>query len=219
VIGTVFFSGVFVWLTVDTALKVPEQTRDKNITEEVKRGKIIWEKNNCMGCHTIMGEGAYYAPELTKAYERRGEEWLSIFLKDPEKMYPNERKMVNYHFTDGEIKDVIAFLKWVGEVDLNGFPAKPTLQKVQANVAAKAGVSEHTAPEKFKLLCTACHSVQGKGGNVGPALDGVANKYDHQYLDKWLLDPFAVKKDTKMPKLPLTDAERNDIVSYLLTLK
>lgn len=69
--------------------------------------------------------------ELTKAYERRGEQWLTLFLKDPEALYPGQRKMVNYHFSDAEIADVIAFLKWVGEVDLNGFPAKPTLSQTK----------------------------------------------------------------------------------------
>ena len=39
----------------------------------------------------------------------------SRFLKDPEALYPGQRKMVNYHFSDAEIADVIAFLKWVGK--------------------------------------------------------------------------------------------------------
>jgi nitric oxide reductase subunit C len=81
IIGTVAFSGVFLWLTVDTMRKIPQQTRQQNITAEVNRGKLIWDANNCMGCHTIFGEGAYYAPELTKAYERRGEQWLTLFFK------------------------------------------------------------------------------------------------------------------------------------------
>jgi len=65
IVGTVAFSGVFLWLTVDTMQKIPQQTHQQNITAEVNRGKMIWDKNNCMGCHTIFGEGAYYAPELT----------------------------------------------------------------------------------------------------------------------------------------------------------
>jgi len=89
---------------------VPAQTRAANITAEVARGKRIWEDNNCMGCHTLFGEGAYYAPELTKAVERRGKPWLRLFLKNPEGMYPNDRKMVNYHFNDAQIEDAIAFL-------------------------------------------------------------------------------------------------------------
>ena len=46
-----------------------DQSNHENITEAVVRGKEIWETNNCMGCHTIFGEGAYYAPELTKVVE------------------------------------------------------------------------------------------------------------------------------------------------------
>jgi nitric oxide reductase subunit C len=218
VIGTLFFSGVFVWLTVDTALKVPDQTKGYNITEEVKRGKEIWEKNNCMGCHTIMGEGAYYAPELTKAVERRGEEWLRVFLKDPEKMYPNERRMVNYHFNDDQITDVIAFLKWVGEVDLNGFPAKPSLKQT-SSVSQSASPALDGAPAKYKALCTACHSVGNNGGNVGPALDGVGSRFDREYLVRWISDPLAVKPDSKMPQLPLSAGEAEEIADFLLTLK
>ena len=74
-----------------------------------------------------MGEGAYYAPELTKVYERRGPQFMKAMLKNPEAMYPGQRKMQNYNFKDEEIEHLVAFLKWVGEMDLNGFPAKPHL--------------------------------------------------------------------------------------------
>ena len=125
--GTGVFSAAFLSLTFDTHRKVPAQTHADKITPAVTRGKHIWEDNNCMGCHTLFGEGAYYAPELTKVVERRGKPWMRLFLKDPEAMYPNERKMVNYHFKDDQIDDVIAFFEWCGNVDLNGFPAKPPL--------------------------------------------------------------------------------------------
>lgn len=222
IIGTIFFSGVFLWLTVDTLRQVPNQTKDQNITAEVNRGKIIWEKNNCMGCHTIFGEGAYYAPELTKAYDRRGEPWLKVFLKDPEAMFPGERKMTNYHFNDQEISDVIAFLKWCGEVDLNGFPPKPTLEAPSTAIKAPAiGTSDSlavAAPLKFTQLCTACHAVKGIGGKVGPALDGVANRIDEATLFKRIKDPKSVKADSKMPNLGLKDEEIAQVVTYLKTL-
>lgn len=219
VIGTVFFSGVFLWLTVDTLRQVPNQTKSYNITPAVDRGKQIWEKNNCMGCHTIFGEGAYYAPELTKTVERRGEAWLKVFLKDPEAMYPNDRKMVNYHFTDAEIADVIAFLKWAGEVDLNGFPAKPTLNGGAKPVQASVSTSTAQAPASFNQLCTACHSVGGKGGNVGPALDGVASRLPAAEMAKRIENPLSVKADSKMPKLNLPASEISQLVAYLQTLK
>ena len=80
-----------------------------------------------MGCHTILGEGAYYAPELTKVYERRGPAFIKAMLRDPEAMYPGQRRMVKYDFTDEEMEAMVAFLKWIGEMDLNGFPPEPTL--------------------------------------------------------------------------------------------
>ncbi|MBN8221720.1 MAG: c-type cytochrome [Spirochaetes bacterium] len=224
--GTVIFSGVFIALTVDTVRQTDARTKSQNLTDAVKRGKLIWEKNNCMGCHTILGEGAYYAPELTKVFEKRGEAFIRTFIKDPQAMYPGERKMVKYNFSDAEITDVIAFLKWVGEIDTNGWPPKPDIVAPSAATQVNTPVATNTPetkavpqPEKFAQLCIACHSLSGKGGVVGPQLDKVGAKYDATYFDKWLKDPQSVKPGTAMPKLPLSDAERADIVRYLAAQK
>ena len=126
-LGTAVCGGAFVLLTVDTFKRIPKQTNQAEMTEAVVRGKHLFEKNNCMGCHTILGEGAYYAPELTKVIERRGEDFVKATIKDPETMMPGMRKMTKYNFTDAEIDDLTEFFKWVGKMDLNGFPPKPDL--------------------------------------------------------------------------------------------
>ncbi len=221
-IGTVGFSLLFLFLTVDTMRQVPKQTNQDQITEAVKRGKRIWEHNYCMGCHTIFGEGAYYAPELTKVIDRRGEAWIRVFLKDPQAMYPGQRKMTNYDFSEGQIDDLIAYFDWIGKVDLNGFPPKPVKRLVQA-ASSNSGSSFATTtvdqPAIYGQLCTACHSLQGSGGNVGPALDGVGNRFDEEYLGKWLKDPQAVIAGTAMPKLPLSDSDISALTAFLSGLK
>ncbi len=127
--GTIISFLVFLGLTWHTlAREVPEQTNAKNITESVIRGKKIFDSNNCMGCHTIFGEGAYYAPELTKAYQRKGEAYIKTVLTVKTPWAPRGRKMVAYGMSEQDAADVIAFLKWAGEVDLNGFPPEPDLQ-------------------------------------------------------------------------------------------
>ncbi|TGM13022.1 cytochrome c [Leptospira selangorensis] len=216
-VGTFLFSAVFLLLTYDSLKYVYSSNSSKTLSEEVIRGKELWEKNNCMGCHTILGEGAYYAPELTKVYERRGPEWIRVFLKDPQAMYPGERKMVKYDFSESQISDIIAFLKWNGELDLKGFPPKPEYKSSTQLVNAESAAV--VQPEKFKQICTACHSVGGAGGNVGPALDSVGKKYDIAYLQNWLRDPQKIKPGTAMPKLPLSDNEIKDLSSYLSQLK
>ena len=106
---------------------MPKQTNEANLTESVARGKHLFDSNNCMGCHTILGEGAYYAPELTKVATRRSKRYIKNFINDPQKYSSSGRKMVDYDFSDQELNDLYAFFKWIGEIDLNGFPPEPGL--------------------------------------------------------------------------------------------
>ncbi len=213
--GTGVFTVAFLALTVDSMRQVPALTNEENLTDEVIAGKVIWEKNNCMGCHTLFGEGAYYAPELTKVVERRGKEWIKLFLKDPEAMFPGERKMVNYHFTDQEIDEVVAFLDWCGKVDLNGFPADPPLGRVATPPPVTSKVAQ---PEVFTTkTCAGCHSIGGVGGNVGPALDTVGKRLGRDGVKEQIVNPRKVEAGKmQMPKIPMTDEELNTLVDYLM---
>jgi nitric oxide reductase subunit C len=218
-VGTGLCGAAFVGLTLDTFRRIPEQTHEQHITEEVAHGKALWEANNCMGCHTLFGEGAYYAPELTKVYERRGETFIRGMLTDPQAMFPGQRKMQKYDFSDDEKDALIAFFKWAGEVDLNGFPAKPSMPTALAVPAAGAATHADERPQVFRQICVTCHSIGGQGGNVGPALDGIASRRDGDWLRKWLANPVAVKADSKMPKLDLSDKQISEVVSFLETKK
>ncbi len=55
--GTGLFTAAFLGLTYDSHKQVPKQTNQDKLTAEVIAGKKIWEDNNCMGCHTLFGEG------------------------------------------------------------------------------------------------------------------------------------------------------------------
>lgn len=216
--GTGVFSIAFLALTVDSMIQIPEQTNADQITAEVVAGKRIWEENNCMGCHTLFGEGAYYAPELTKVIDRRGKPWLRMFLKDPQAMFPGDRKMVNYHFTDKEIEDVLAFFDWCGKVDLNGFPADPPLRHLISPAVVGDDGSVLDIPVTYQAICAACHSIGGEGGTIGPALDDVRNRKTPAELKEWISNPQKVKPGTAMPLIPMTEDELNEVVAYLSSL-
>ncbi|MBL8733203.1 MAG: c-type cytochrome [Planctomycetes bacterium] len=215
--GTFVCFGAFVLLTLDTLRRIPAQTNQEAMTDAVVRGKHLWDSSNCMGCHTLLGEGAYYAPELTRVYERRGPMFIAAMLKDPQAMYPGQRRMQDYGFDDAQINDLVAFLQWIGTMDLNGFPAKPTLGNVAVAVSASGDPLATTGdrPQVFNQICIACHSLRGQGGQVGPALDDVGNRFDVDYLQRWLRDPASVKKDTKMPKLPLSEESITELAAFL----
>jgi len=126
--GTLVTFLIFIGLTVYSLSGEQDQTNEENLTAEVVRGKEIWESNNCMGCHTLLGEGGYYAPELTKVIDRlnfkyndNGEEIIKGILMSKTPWQPNGRQMVAYGMSEGEATDVIAFFNWIGKIDLNGF--------------------------------------------------------------------------------------------------
>jgi nitric oxide reductase subunit C len=222
-VGTGICAITFGLLTWDTFQRIPGQTREANLSDSAKRGKHLFETNNCMGCHTILGEGAYYAPELTKVYDRRGAQFIQGMLKDPNAMYPGQRKMVKYNFKDQEITDLVAFFKWIGEIDLNGYPPQSNLTRIalptQSGSQKAVVATSIDRPKIFNQMCVACHSLNGEGGNVGPALDTVGARFNRDFFVSWLHDPNKIRPDTKMPKLPLSDEDIIELSAFLSELK
>ncbi len=62
--GSAFFFAIFLGLTAHSHYYMRTTSTDEStLTDSVARGKHVWEKNACINCHTILGEGAYFAPE------------------------------------------------------------------------------------------------------------------------------------------------------------
>jgi len=99
----------------------------------VTHGKLTVQSRNCMNCHTLLGNGAYYAPDLTKAWldpawvnEDVRENLMLQFLMDPTanaRTFGSGRRMAHLGLREDEARSVIAFLKWMATIDTNGFPA------------------------------------------------------------------------------------------------
>lgn len=114
--GGVFFLLVLIGLTVDTVRGLPATDNSENITEQVAAGKRLWEINDCIGCHTLLGEGAYFAPELGNVYTRFGNNTEAIkgFIKSrPKNGIPGRRSMPQFNFTDEQLEEIAQFLKYV----------------------------------------------------------------------------------------------------------
>ena len=120
--GTAFFALLFIGLIVNTEGHIPKRSNAAAITPEVVRGKAIWETRNCIGCHTLLGEGAYFAPELGNVYKRRGGDFIKAWIKAQPTLVPGRRQMPQFNFTDSQLDDLVEFLKWTGEIDTNRWP-------------------------------------------------------------------------------------------------
>jgi nitric oxide reductase subunit C len=101
-------------------------------------GKLGSQAKNCMDCHTLLGNGAYYAPDLTKAWldpawgpdgamqaltgKNTKEEAMAEFLQHPDQYPTHARMMPDLGITAKEAKGLVAFLKHMSSIDTNGFP-------------------------------------------------------------------------------------------------
>lgn len=121
----------------------------------VSHGKLTTQAKNCMNCHTLLGNGAYFAPDLTKAWldpswgskEAREQGMVEFLMKPTDKLHnASGRRMPNLGITEAEAKATVAFLKWMSAIDTNGFPHnfKP-IDQADAPVAAPA--TAEPAPE------------------------------------------------------------------------
>jgi len=127
--GSVFFILIFLGLTFDTVERLPERDNRHNITESVALGKRVWEEYNCVGCHTILGEGAYFAPELGNVYKRFGnsKEAIKAFIKSrPKNGIPGRRSMPQFNLSEEELEGMADFLKWTSEINTANWP--PNIQ-------------------------------------------------------------------------------------------
>ncbi len=70
-----------------------------------------------------------------------------------------------------------------------------------------------------KSGCSACHSIEGKGGKIGPDLTHVGKKHDRDWLIRHFRDPQAVSPGSIMPKVTLPDKELNELTDYMQSLK
>ena len=133
----------------------------KKLTEEeaaalVSHGKLTTQAKNCMNCHTLLGNGSYYAPDLTKSWLDQSwgskevrEQQMVEFLMNPQDRLHNAlgRKMPNLGITEDEAKATVAFLKWMSSIDTNGFPYnfKP-IDQADAAPAVEAAPAAEAAP-------------------------------------------------------------------------
>lgn len=74
-----------------------------------KKGKLVFQKYNCVACHQIYGLGGYMGPDLTNMISRydNGEETAKVFLKN------GTARMPDFKLSENEITCLIEYLKYL----------------------------------------------------------------------------------------------------------
>ncbi len=220
--GTLISLAIFLGLTWDTHRQVNALTHADKLSEEVVAGKHVWAGKNCNECHTILGFGVYYAPDLTKVYKRIGAAGIKAAVLQPEVTFKNSiRHMPNLGVTEEQATQLVAYFEWVSNIDNNDWPPQDRQagqSAAQRRLEGSAGLSAGAAA--FKEKCMGCHSIGGAGGSIGPALDKVGTKFDAATITKLIGDPPSVVPGSRMPpQTGVSAADRQAIAEFLAQQK
>ncbi|MFU8778082.1 MAG: c-type cytochrome [Roseovarius sp.] len=129
--GSLFFILVFLGLSVHSHYYIVNtSTNAETLTESVVLGKKVWEDKTCINCHSIMGEGAYFAPELANVTTRWGVaddpeaayEMLDGWIKAQPSGVEGRRQMPYFDLTEEETRALSEFLRWADHTDRLGWP-------------------------------------------------------------------------------------------------
>jgi nitric oxide reductase subunit C len=129
--GSAFFFAIFLGLTAHSHYHmVNTSTDEKTLTDAVARGKHVWEKHSCINCHTLLGEGAYFAPEVGNVWDRWGgrqdpgtaKEILKSWMQAQPSGAPGRRQMPQFNLTEQELNDLADFLQWTDSIKTQNWP-------------------------------------------------------------------------------------------------
>ncbi len=129
--GSIFFVLIFIGLAINTHLYISStSSHPENLTPSVAAGKRVWERKVCINCHTILGEGAYFAPELGNVMVRWGVqddpqdafETLQAWMEAMPTGIEGRRQMPQFNLTDEEIRNLSDFLIWTSKIDTQNWP-------------------------------------------------------------------------------------------------
>ncbi|WP_404385508.1 c-type cytochrome [Caenispirillum salinarum] len=129
--GSAFFFLLFVGLTAHSHYYVvTHSSPSETVTESVARGKHVWEENSCINCHSIMGEGAYFAPELANVWTRYGGQddaegarmAIIAWMQSQPSGIEGRRQMPNFNLSDQQLNDLVDFLRFTDGIDDQNWP-------------------------------------------------------------------------------------------------
>jgi nitric oxide reductase subunit C len=204
-IATFISMAVLGAMTIDTIRQVVV-SRTPPLDDSVVAGKRIWQERNCNDCHTVLGIGGYYAPELTRVVERRDDAWLRKFLLQPAAAKPGTT-MPDQRLSAAHVDALIAFHHWVNGINTNGWPPAPLTR----------GANSEAAMLFEQKGCSGCHRLDGRGPSEhAPDLSALVNRPDSRArVIAYLEDPAKQNPETLMPQPDLTRAEQAALVAYL----
>ena len=199
-------------------------------TALVSRGRELFFKEGCFGCHRIQGiSSGTIGPDLTEVGKERKLDYLWGHIADP-RAYTPTSVMPQFKLSDEDKKALVIFLKSrrggspsdssVDQYKVEASNATPVPESVA--VVATAIIAAKTPEERGRQLiegyaCLSCHKLDDHDGGISPDLTREGLMRDHAWLMSHFQNPRSLISDSNMPSFALPQKDFDDMSAYLMT--
>jgi nitric oxide reductase subunit C len=95
-----------------------------SLGEEEVFGKKVWQKNNCVSCHALFGNGGYVGKDLTHITSKRSKDELLEFFSNPPVYAPNKKKR-HPGLSEKDTLSLVSYLEYLNKIPTLGWPPEP----------------------------------------------------------------------------------------------
>ena len=173
----------------------------QQLSPEALAGIGYYRKEQCGSCHNLTDGKTKVGPNLSTTPIKRSVGWMVGHFKNPAQMVPGT-SMPPIHLNDAQLSALAAFL-----LTLTPGNAKD-LESAPDKVLEGAMIYQ-------QQQCGMCHIVNGVGIQLGPELNGVADRRTKQWIEVQIRSPKRHSAETMMPAYDLNQRDLDGLIEYL----
>lgn len=180
--------------------RVPREAAQwAQIPPEQIAGFGYFRSSNCGSCHNLLIGAPKAGPNLGHAGVQHPKEWLIQHFRSP------QTSSTPLHLSLPKLNALSLFVENVRpeSVALLNRMSSQYISGVQTFVVGG---------------CISCHKVNGAGGGVGPALNGLADRRGEQWVIDHFADPQRLSPGSIMPRYQFSKSDEDALLTYLFSL-
>ncbi len=174
------------------------------LSPEELTGVAYFRQERCASCHATGDGVSKPGPDLSQGSIHKDAAWMIEHFKHPSAVRPGS-SMPPIQLDDDQLSSLAAFLLKLNPKNASALQNAPEF--------AAAGALVYQAHR-----CGECHSVNGVGEEVGPALNGLAARRSRSWVIQHFADPNKLSPGTRMKPYPLPPRDMENLTAYLFSL-
>ena len=129
--------------------------------------------------------------------------------------------MPQSHLTENEIQDIVAYLRWVSNIENHDWPPQDSSARWKRSTERMLAAAALSPPAALieQESCLACHTLGGRGESKGPRFEWIGARRDSAWIADYLADPEKLAPGTQMPDYKHLDGgQRQMIGNFIVAL-